>query len=228
MRPAPTGSGGGGPRRVEAEDALTAVLRRQRDRDLLGPDPIPTLVAHSRGFAALVDGRPELVVDLGSGGGIPGLVLATLDWPEARFTLVDASQRRGTYLELAVAELGLGDRVEIVVGRGEEVGRSPTHRAQGDVVVARSFGPPAVLAECAAPLLRVGGVLVVSEPPRAHGERWPLGPLAELGLAVETTTQVDGATYTRLRQVTPCPDRFPRRPGVPEKRPLFREPSGPA
>ncbi len=217
-RPAPTDTGGSGPRRVQA---LERVLGRQRERDLLGPDPLPVLIAHSRGFAALVDPDPGSVVDLGSGGGVPGLVLAAVVWPEARFTLVDASQRRATYLELAVADLGLAERVEVVVGRAEDVGRSPTHRAGADVVVARSFGPPAVVAECAAPLLRVGGAVVVSEPPGSEGERWPAAPLAQLGLVVEATAQVDGATYTRLRQVEACPDRFPRRAGVPEKRSLF-------
>lgn len=218
MRPAPTDAGGGGPRRVSG---LLAVLGRQRERDLLGPDPLPVLVGHSLGFAAVVGGAPPRhVVDLGSGGGVPGLVLAVESWPEARFTLVDASQRRCTYLELAVAELGLTDRVAVVVGRAEEVGRSGL-RGGADLVVARSFGPPAVLAECAAPLLEVGGALVVSDPPGSAGERWPGEGVAALGLQVEVTSVVDGATYSRLRQVETCPDRFPRRVGVPDRRPLF-------
>lgn len=216
-RPAPTDAGGGGPRRVRLE----AVLARQRERDLLGPDPLPALIGHSLGFAALVEGPPPAhVVDLGSGGGVPGLVLAVEAWPEARFTLVDASQRRCTYLELAAADLELTDRVSVVVGRAEEIGRTDL-RSQADVVVARSFGPPAVLAECAAPLLRLGGVIVVSDPPDSVGDRWPAAGLAPLGLEVEVTTSVEGATYTRLRQVEACADRFPRRVGVPERRPLF-------
>ncbi|HEX7134245.1 MAG TPA: RsmG family class I SAM-dependent methyltransferase, partial [Iamia sp.] len=154
-------------------------------------------------------------------GGVPGLVLAVEAWPRARMTLLDASQRRCTYLELCVADLALGDRVDVLWARAEEAGRDPGRRGGADAVVARSFGPPAATAECAAPLLRVGGALVVSEPPGGSGDRWDVEGLARLGLVRETTEVVEGATFTRLRQVEVCPDTYPRRPGVPARRPLF-------
>ena len=93
-------------------------------------------------------------------------------------------------------------------------------RAAFDLVVARSFGPPAVVAECAAPFLRVGGRLAVSEPPTGE-DRWPPAPLAELGLEATERRDVGGAHVQLLRQTAPCPDRYPRRTGVPTKRPLF-------
>jgi 16S rRNA (guanine527-N7)-methyltransferase len=222
-RPASPSDPGGGPRRVPGPAALVEVLRRQRARDVLGSDDLDALRAHSRGFAAALEGAPTpvCVVDLGSGGGVPGLVLAVEVWPAASFTLVDASQRRCTYLELCVADLDLGARVVVVWGRAEEVGRDDARRGAHDLVVARSFGPPAVVAECAAPLLEVDGHLVVSEPPGSVGDRWDPVALARLGLEVEATVAVDGRTYTRLRQVTPCPPGYPRRPGIPAKRPLF-------
>lgn len=201
--------------------ALRAVLARQRARDLLGPAPLDDQVAHSRGFAALVPTVPRRVVDLGSGGGLPGLVLATACWPEAEVALLDGSQRRCTYLELAVAELGLGPRVTVRWGRAEEVGHEPGWRGRADVVVARGFGAPAVTAEGAAPLLAVGGSLVVSEPPGAGGERWDGAGLSRLGLELVEIRQVGGAGYARLRQVVACPPPYPRRPGVPARRPLF-------
>lgn len=225
-RPASPDPAGGGPRRVPDPAALVEVLRRQRQRDVLGPDDVDVQRAHSRGFATALAGPdgtalPRRVVDLGSGGGVPGLVLAVEVWPDAEIVLVDASQRRTTYLELCVADLDLSPRVGVVWARAEDVGHDPDHRGSADLVVARSFGPPAVVAECAAPLLEVGGRLVVSEPPGSVGERWDGAGLAALGLEVEATVAVDGATYTRARQVAPCPDTFPRRPGIPAKRPLF-------
>ena len=88
-----------------------------------------------------------------------------------------------------------------------------------DAVVARSFGAPAVVPECGAPFLRTGGVLVVREPPDVDpAERWPAAGLASVGLARDPD-EIDGVV--RLRQVASCPDRFPRRVGVPAKRPLF-------
>jgi 16S rRNA (guanine527-N7)-methyltransferase len=110
-------------------------------------------------------------------------------------------------------------------------------RAAFDVVVARSFGPPPVVAECAAPFLRTGGVLVVSEPPVGSGRgsaidhaelpvpnpRWPAGPLAALGLH-PTGLVRNRFGYQVLHQVSVCPERFPRRVGVPAKRPLYQVP----
>jgi 16S rRNA (guanine527-N7)-methyltransferase len=132
-------------------------------------------------------------------------------------------------LEAAVLALGWAERVQVVRGRAEDVGRLPIWRASQQAVVARSFGVPAVVAECASPLLRAGGYLVVSEPPApqarsgveiGHPDRWPAEALAELGLRPVHFHQADFG-YQVLAQVGECPDRFPRRTGVPAKRPLF-------
>jgi 16S rRNA (guanine527-N7)-methyltransferase len=109
----------------------------------------------------------------------------------------------------------LTDRTTVVQGRAEEHGRDPGLRGSFDLVTARSFGPPASTAECAAPFLAVGGRLLVSEPPMGP-PRWPV-EVAQLGLRVGE--RVGGIQV--LEQVALCPDRFPRRTGVPLKRPLF-------
>jgi 16S rRNA (guanine527-N7)-methyltransferase len=119
-----------------------------------------------------------------------------------------------------VAELGVGERVEVREERAEDTGRSSV-RGSRDLVVARSFGPPAVVAECAAPLLRVGGRLVVSEPPEGELARWPQAGLRPLGLDPAGPIRASGARFQILHQQTACPDRFPRRIGIPAKRPLF-------
>ncbi len=110
----------------------------------------------------------------------------------------------------------------VVSERAELAGRRPELRGRLDAVVARGFGPPAVTAECASPFLRVGGVLVVSEPPDAAAtlSRWPGAGCAALGL--ELVRVLDAPfSFAVLRQVEPCADRYPRRVGIPEKRPLF-------
>jgi 16S rRNA (guanine527-N7)-methyltransferase len=145
---------------------------------------------------------------------VPGLVLA-LRWPASTWTLVDAMERRCRFLSEAIEELGLASRVQVVQGRAEELGREPSLRGRFDVVTARSFGPPAVTAECAAPFLAAGGRLLVSEPP-TEAVRWP-DEVALLGLAVGARR----GSIQVLIQTTLCPDRYPRRTGVPAKRPLF-------
>jgi 16S rRNA (guanine527-N7)-methyltransferase len=157
------------------------------------------------------------VVDLGSGGGVPALVLA-LARPGLSWVLVEVGQRRAQWLAAAVQRLGLGDRVTVRAERAEQTGRGPW-RARAVAVTARSFGPPAVTAECAAPLLELGATCWVAEPPAADPERWPPAGLEVLGLVRRAAGEPPG--WAGLALVRPCPDRYPRRVGIPAKRPLF-------
>jgi 16S rRNA (guanine527-N7)-methyltransferase len=159
------------------------------------------------------------VLDLGSGGGVPGLVLACA-WPESDVVLLDGSERRVAFLRDAIADLGLDGRVRAVAQRAEEAGRSAL-RASRAFVTARGFAGPAVTAECGAALLERGGILAVSEPPGGDPARWPLEPLAAIGLEVVGTI-TEPATVEVLRLVAPYPTRYPRRTGIPAKRPLWK------
>jgi len=197
--------------------ALLDVLERARRLGVLGPGPVQEHVGHAQAFLRALDRIPagSRVVDLGSGAGVPGLVIAE-ERPDLELVLVDAMEKRAALLREAVVALGAQGRVTVVADRAEVVGRGPL-RGSADVVVARSFGPPAVVAECAAPLLADDGLLVVSEPP-GRPERWPAEGLAALGLR-SAEQFVPGVRV--LDRVSPCPDRYPRRNGVPAKRPLF-------
>jgi 16S rRNA (guanine527-N7)-methyltransferase len=207
---------------------LEAILADARSAGFLGPGPLGPHVEHARGFASTArslspdgSGR-QRIVDLGSGGGLPGLVMA-VESSAVHLVLVEANSRRARFLSGAVEQLGVGDRVQVVQGRAEVIGRDASFRATFDGAVARSFGSPAVVAECAAPLLKVRGWLVVSEPPsgtEGESERWPAGPLAELGLVPVKVARY-GYAFQVLRQTEACPATFPRRDGVPAKRPLF-------
>ncbi len=202
-----------------SDAALIDVLERSRSLGFLGPGPVTAHVEHARGYLSHVP-HGSTVLDLGSGGGVPGLVLAH-DRPDAHFVLLDAMEKRSRFLEWAVAELVL-QNVRVLCGRAEVLGHEPELRGSFDLVVARSFASPPVLAECAAGFLRVGGRLIVSEPPQdALIDRWPAEPLAQLGLRPERTSSTEHATLQELAQVEVCPERFPRRVGVPSKRPLF-------
>jgi 16S rRNA (guanine527-N7)-methyltransferase len=161
---------------------------------------------------------PVRALDLGSGGGVPGLVLA-LALPAWRWTLLDGSVKRTTWLEEAVDDLGLTTAVEVVTARAEEAGRSAL-RGAFDVVVARSFAGPAATAECAAPLLRWRGALVVTEPPGGDPGRWDRTGLERLGMELGVSVAQPVALQV-LHQATACHERYPRRTGMPAKRPLW-------
>lgn len=197
-------------------DDLTTLLEEARTRRLLGPGPVRDHVQHAE---RLVAALPEsgVGVDLGTGGGVPGVALA-LRRPQMRWILIECQQRRAAWLDEVVRRLGLGGRVAVRPERAECSGRGSL-RGTVDVVTARSFGAPAVVAECAAPLLREGGKLWVSEPPSPSAGRWNHEGLAVLGLrslAADTVRSWGG-----FELVTACPARYPRRPGMPERRPLF-------
>ena len=207
------------PAPVPADD-LERVLTEARSLGFLGPGPVPPQIDHARGFASMPTRTPESFLDLGSGGGLPGLVLAAT-WPDATGVLLDAMRRRAEFLEQACGRLGVADRISVVCERAEVAAHDPTLRERFDLVTARSFGPPAATAECAVGFLRPDGELVVSEPPEDVGDRWPAGPLAGLGLAVERTASA-GARFVVLRRTGPVGAGIPRRTGVPEKRPRWR------
>ena len=107
----------------------------------------------------------------------------------------------------------------MVEGRAEDLARRPELDASVDLVTSRSFGPPAATAECAVRFLVVGGVLIVSEPP-GSSSRWDEDGLRRLGLRLGPR-ESPGATYQLLIKEEETPQEYPRRSGIPGKRPLF-------
>jgi 16S rRNA (guanine527-N7)-methyltransferase len=193
---------------------LTGTLTEAQRLGFLGRGPVDAHIDHAW---PLITRLPPAgrIADLGSGGGVPALILA-LALPDTEWILIESQRRRSEFLRKATDDLAISARTEIVEARAEEVGRGE-RRGVIDAVTARSFAPPGVTAECAAPLLRSAGSLWVAEPPTGSGTRWPKDGLAELGLA--RGMSVPG--WVQLRQDHACPDRYPRRVGVPAKRPLF-------
>jgi 16S rRNA (guanine527-N7)-methyltransferase len=160
---------------VPSDRALIATLTDAQRLGFLGPRPIPGVIAHARGFVRALETDPSVrtVLDLGSGGGVPGLVIAN-DRPDLHITLLDRRSKRTDFLERVVRRLGWGDRVVVLAAEASAIPN------RFDAVVARGFGPPADTARIAARLVREGGTVVVSEPP--DEDRWDDVDLAQLGL----------------------------------------------
>ncbi|HEY1635627.1 MAG TPA: RsmG family class I SAM-dependent methyltransferase [Acidimicrobiales bacterium] len=216
---------------TELDPRLAAVLSEAQRQHLIGSGDLGSHIEHALGFLRALSSVGDengfvlngaRVLDLGSGGGLPGLVLASAR-PGVHVELLDANLRRTTFLSEAIDALDLSSRVSVVRARAETRARDPFERGNFDLVVARGFGRPAVTAECGAPFLRIGGRMAVSEPPADGPEaqsRWPASELAELGLEPLYVHRED-FSYQVLVQAHPCPDIYPRRPGIPAKRPLF-------
>ena len=208
----------------DVEPELRAALEVARGFGFLGPGDISMGLDHAvactrvleRYLGGSADGRS--VVDLGCGGGLPGLVAAAL-LPQSSWHFVDSNQRRMNVLAENVELLGLGRRCTIVCARAEDFGRDPRMRHAFDAVVARGFAAPAVTAECAAPLLRPDGLLVVSDSPHG-GDRWPEDGVSLLGLSGVARIAMPFHFYVARLSGVVAP-QFPRRVGIPAKRPLF-------
>jgi 16S rRNA (guanine527-N7)-methyltransferase len=206
----------------DARERVTALLETARDRGFVGPGPATFHVEHAEKLAEAVGaGFAGRFLDLGSGAGVPGLTLV-LAWPAATGTLLDSQRRRCRFLEEALRAIEAADRATVACGRAEELARQPDFRRAFDLVVARGFGAPATTAECAVGFLGAGGRLVVSEPPdEGSKDRWSPDGLAELGLSGPELVGEEGVRFAAFRRVGHVSDRWPRRTGVPAKRPLW-------
>jgi 16S rRNA (guanine527-N7)-methyltransferase len=204
-------------------DWLPRALEESRARGFLGPQPIEPQILHAEGFAqcweALRPSPPARFLDLGSGGGLPGLVL--LERWQTQATFLDSMAKRSNFLAEVLTWPGAPSGGQVSVARAEEAARWPEFDETFDLVTARSFGPPATTAECAVRFLKVGGVLIVSEPPRERTlERWSPTGLGELGLSPQGRSRY-GAGFEVLVKDRPTNSTYPRGIGVPKKKPLF-------
>jgi 16S rRNA (guanine527-N7)-methyltransferase len=163
-------------------------------------------------------------LDLGSGGGVPGIILA-MARPSVHWTLVDSVRKKTDALGSFADGLRLTN-VAVIAERAEILGRDPAHRAAYDVVTARACAALPVLAEYALPLLKVGGSLVAWKGPISHGEM-AAGAAASalLGggpheLRPSGVPSLGDHSFVLMSKLEATPERFPRRPGQPGRRPL--------
>ena len=130
--------------------------------------------------------------------------------------LLDAMAKRTAFLDWAVAELGMGSRVEVVRGRTEDLGHDPAYRSQFDVVVARSFGPPPATVEAARGFMKAQARLIISEPP--GGRVWP--DLSAYGLHPADEAETPEGTVV-FNSTAVAPDHIPRPIRKQQRQPLF-------
>jgi 16S rRNA (guanine527-N7)-methyltransferase len=173
---------------------------------LRGDEARRVLVEDSLRAVDVVRGFDGPIVDVGSGGGAPGIPLAA-ELPEREVTLLESSRRKCDFLERWAREL---PNVQVLCGRAEE---QPVD-AWG-VAVAKALAPPPVAAEWCLPLVAPGGAAILFAGPRVEAEC--VARVAEQ-LGAELAESPPGLLV--LRKVSPTPDGFPRRPGVARKRPL--------
>jgi 16S rRNA (guanine527-N7)-methyltransferase len=186
----------------------------------VGDPPMPDVVrARGAGYSA---------IDVGSGAGVPGLVLK-LALPGLSMTLLDATRKKTDFLSDVVRELKLVG-VRVANDRAEVAGHDKSLREAFDIVAARSLAKLAELAELTLPFCRVGGVVLAhkaadvgEELAAARFAFHALGGDSGKAIAVERPGSGAPDTVVLVRKVKPSPRRYPRRPGLPHERPLIEE-----
>jgi len=169
----------------------------------------------------------ESLVDVGTGGGLPGIPLG-IARPEVNVTLLEATEKKVRFLEYARAELGLRN-LEILHARAEDAGRKPGHREAFDLATSRALAALPVIVEYCAPLVRPGGKILamkgsLSEEELSKG----IAASHELGIQLGDVREVKYRTQLPQKErrlvvfdkVSTIPGRFPRRVGLAKKHPL--------
>jgi 16S rRNA (guanine527-N7)-methyltransferase len=177
-----------------------------------------------------LEGLPDAarVLDVGTGAGLPGLVLKIVR-PAWGVDMFDATKKKVDFLKHVIGHLNLKG-VKAFQGRAEEVAHDPRHREAYDLVVARALARSATLAEYLLPFCKVGGWVLMQKGPTPQEE------LAEADYAIrELGGQVEGLHPVHLpgleaphhliclRKIAPTPDFYPRMTGIPSKRPLLAD-----
>ena len=203
---------------------LEEILLHAKKLNYLGKPPVQDHILNAKGFIQTIQEletnlEQVKLVDLGSGGGVPALILIDYfkNW---EFILIERKEKRAEFLSWAVKKLNTGKRIEIICDEVENVARNSKYEATVDFVTARSFAPPPTTAECACRFLKKNRYLVVSEPPNTTN-RWLNTALNETGLVPLKTTKQENGTFQTLELLETPGNRLPRRPGVPRKRPLW-------
>ena len=203
---------------------LTSIADWDRAQAVHYLDSLSALAALRCAFGAtlLQSGR---IADVGSGAGLPGLALR-IAVPSLRVTLVEATGKKADFLRGLPEALGLSG-VEVRSCRAETLGRDPEAREAFDVVTARGVAKMNTLAELTLPLCRPGGVVVALKGAGAEADAAEAETaIRTLGGALREIRWVDVPGIDRRRalvmldKVAPTPHRYPRRPGIPGKRPL--------
>ena len=169
---------------------------------------------------------PERVLDVGTGAGLPGMALKIL-YPGIELTLIDSVRKKASFLDHLIDTLGL-DGVAVVAGRAEELAHEDRYRQHFDVVVSRGVARLATLLELTLPFCAVGGVVVAMKKKDVDDElNEAEAAIGVLGGRLKSVMhlrlkELDDRALVIIDKVTDTPERYPRRSGIPQKRPLLR------
>jgi 16S rRNA (guanine527-N7)-methyltransferase len=202
---------------------LTAITEYEQVQIRHFLDSLSCLVAEE--VRLTLKGPDVRMIDVGAGAGFPGIPLKLI-CPGTRLTLLEATGKKVTFLEHIVERLGL-HRVTTIKARAEELAHDPAHREQYNLALARAVAELPVVVEYTLPFCKIGGWVVAQKGAAGGAEAWRAEPaITLLGgelrrvVPLELPGLPEDRSLVLIEKVAPTPSTYPRRPGIPAKRPL--------
>lgn len=165
------------------------------------------------------------LIDLGTGGGLPGIPIKIIR-PDLKVTLLDSNRKKALFLKEVINKLNLQD-ISVINDRAESIGQDLMHRESYDYIFCRAVARLTVLAELSLPLLKIGGKAVLYKGPRGEEELHEAkNALITCGGALENIKEYTLKAGEKrklyvIKKIKLTPDQYPRKPGVPGKKPII-------
>jgi len=165
------------------------------------------------------------LIDIGTGAGFPGIPLVIIN-PSIKLTLVESVRKKSDFCQIAVEKLRLTN-TQVITSRAETIGQDQKFRECYDWAIARAVAPLPILAEYLLPLVHIGGSMLAqkggyvdNEIDQSENVIKILGGKLDLVIPISLPDGMGERTLIQIRKITPTPTKYPRRPGVPKKKPL--------
>ena len=166
------------------------------------------------------------IIDIGTGAGFPGMVMKIF-MKENKFTLLDSTLKKITFIQILSARLGIYENLEVIHDRAEDLARIDNHRESYSHVIARAVAPMKILLEYTVPFAKKGGIINCLKGPNYNQEiKEAKNAIDKLGIKVKDITElkIPGLKAQRylikIKKVDSTLNKYPRRAGIPKKRPL--------
>jgi 16S rRNA (guanine527-N7)-methyltransferase len=192
-------------------------------------DPRDIVIKHFLDSLSILRSIPPgsiKLIDVGAGAGLPGLPIKLVH-PEVSLTLLEVTRKKCDFLKAAIGDLQLTG-VQVINARAEEAGRRPEHREQYDIAIARAVAEMPTLIEYLLPFVKIGGLALAQKSKEAEKEtQRAAAAIAALGGQLREVTPVvvpelnESRYQVIIEKIVGTPEKYPRRTGVPAKKPLL-------
>ena len=211
---------------LQNKNKTTNIVANSEEKEIIYKHFIDSIAIPPVLRSLFSENRQLSLLDIGTGGGFPGIPLKII-YPSLQLSLMEATNKKVEFIKEVVRQLSL-DKVSITWGRAEEFGQQAQYREKYDIVVARALAELNVLAELAIPFLKKQGLFIAYKGPKLDEElAMAEKAITTLGGEVQDIIESDITGIRRsfiiIKKVAETPAKYPRRPGIPQKRPILEQ-----